>query len=260
LKLAEHSANALAAGQAALFGDEDLGSSTTLELQQIREWSKQERLDAEFASLGLYLSGHPFDQYAQHCRHFSNGPLAGVLGEPPANGGGFQSRRHVTVAGLVMDIRRRGSRVTIMLDDDTDRLEVTLFEEAYIQHKHLVTKNAVLVIDGQLRFDDFINAWRVTAQRVRSVDDAIEEHARRLTIHWTADTSGRELLGTLREALQPFTQGQCEVCVEYAGPSAKALLTLGDGWTVRPTRELRERLSQLLGADRYSIHYPRHRL
>jgi DNA polymerase-3 subunit alpha len=93
---------------------------------------------------------------------------------------------------------------------------------------------------------------------VRSVDDAIEEYARRLTIHCAGTAISQELVGHLRETLQPFTHGQCEVCVEYASPAAKALLTLGDGWAVRPTRELRERLTQLLGADRYSIHYPRH--
>jgi hypothetical protein len=93
---------------------------------------------------------------------------------------------------------------------------------------------------------------------VRSVDEAIEEYARRLTIRWTSEGEGQEFVRSLRETLQPFTQGQCEVCVEYAGPSAKASLTLGQGWAVRPTRELRERLTQLVGEERYSIHYPRH--
>jgi len=258
LKLAERSAHALAAGQGALFGDDDTGETLRFELPEARDWTERERLAAERESLGLYLSGHPFDQYAEHCSHFTNGAIAKVVGAPPASGNGFQSRRNVTVAGLVMDVRRRGSRVSVMLDDDTDRLEVTLFEDVFAQYKHLVIKDAVLIVDGQLRFDDFINAWRVTAQRLRSVDDAIEEYARRLTIHCSGAGISQALVGNLRETLQPFTHGQCEVCVEYASPAAKALLTLGDGWTVRPTRELRERLTQLLGADRYSIHYPRH--
>jgi len=259
LKLAERSAHARAAGQGALFGggDDDAHEDIGFEVHEIRDWTARERLAGERESLGLYLSGHPFDQYAEHCRHFTNGTIAKVVGSSPSGGnGGFQQRRNVSVAGLVMDIRRRGTRVSIMLDDDTDRLEVTLFEDTYSQYKHLVTKDAVLVIDGQLRFDDFINGWRVTAQRVRSVDDAIEEYARRLTIH--CESGGLELIGNLRETLKPFTHGQCEVCIEYAGPAARALLTLGDRWAVRPTRELRERLSQLPGADHYSIHYPRH--
>ncbi|HSG63345.1 MAG TPA: OB-fold nucleic acid binding domain-containing protein, partial [Gammaproteobacteria bacterium] len=259
VKLAERAAHARAAGQGALFDAPGVEESLSFELTEIRDWTERERLAAERESLGLYLSGHPFDQYAEHCRHFTNGSIARVVGASPSmeNGGGFQPRRNVTIAGLVMDIRRRGSRVSLMLDDDTDRLEVTLFEDVYAQYRHLVAKDVVLVVDGPLRFDDFLNAWRVTAQRLRSVDDAIEEYARRLTIHCQGGAS-LELIGNLRDTLQPFTHGHCEVCIEYAGPAARALLTLGDRWTVRPTRELRERLSQLPGAERYSIHYPRH--
>lgn len=263
LKLAERSAHAQAAGQGALFGDPDAaesGQALAFELTPLRDWTDRERLAAERESLGLYLSGHPFKQYAEHCSHFTHGAIANVVGAPPVNGNGngngFRERRTVAVAGLVMDIRRRGSRVSIVLDDDTERLEVTLFEDVFAQFKHLVAKDAVLVVDGSLRFDDFIGAWRVTAQRVRSVDDAIEEYARRLTIH--CEAASLELIGDLRETLQPFTRGHCEVCIEYAGPAAKAMLTLGESWTVRPTRELRERLSKLPGANRYSIHYPRH--
>ena len=74
-----------------------------------------------------------------------------------------------------------------MLDDDTERIEVTLFDETFAQFKHLIAKHAVLIVEGQLRYDDFLNGWRVTAKRVRSADEVIEEQARRLTIPWHGD-------------------------------------------------------------------------
>jgi DNA polymerase-3 subunit alpha len=258
LKLAERSAHAMAAGQTALFAEQDDDDGLEHLLTPVREWNERERLAAERESLGLFLSGHPFDQYAEHCRHFTNGSISKVVGALPSDGGQYRSRKDISIAGLVMEISRRGNRVSIRLDDNTDRVEVTLFEEAYSQFKHLLTKDAVLVVEGQLRFDDFLNAWKVTAKTLRSVDEAIEENARRLTIRWTSGSGGQEFVHSLRETLQPFTQGQCEVCVEYAGSAARASLTLGEGWTVRPTRELRERLTRLVGEERYSIHYPRH--
>lgn len=258
LRLAERSAHATAAGQAALFAEQGDDGGLERLLTPVRDWNERERLAAERESLGLYLSGHPFDQYARHCRCFTDGSISDVVGALPSDGGRDRSRKDVVIAGLVTDIFRRGNRVSVRLDDNTDRIEVTLFDEAYAQYGHLLTKDAVLVINGQLRFDDFLNAWRVTAKRVRSVDEAIEESARRLTIRWTSDGAGQEFVRSLRETLKPFTQGRCEVCVEYSGPAAKASLTLGQGWAVRPTRELRERLTQLVGEERYSIHYPRH--
>jgi len=258
LRLAERSVHAKAAGQTALFAEQGDDGGLEHLLTPVGDWNERERLAAERESLGLYLSGHPFDQYARHCRCFTDGSISDVIGALPSDGGRDRSRKDVIIAGLVMDIFRRGNRVSVRLDDNTDRVEVTLFDEAYAEYGHLLTKDAVLVINGQLRFDDFLNEWRVTAKRVRSVDEAIEESARRLTIRWTSDGEGQEFVRSLRETLKPFTQGRCEVCVEYSGPAAKASLTLGQGWAVRPTRELRERLTQLVGEERFSIHYPRH--
>ena len=257
LRLAEHAAHASAAGQGALFAEQDGATEFERLLTPVPDWSERERLKAERESLGLYLTGHPFDDYAEHCAHFTHGPIRKLVAALPENGQ-LATRKEVTVAGLVMDIRRRGGRVSIILDDNTERLEVTLFDEVFNQFRHLIAKDAVLVVEGQLRFDEFLNAWRVTAQRVGSVDEAIEEHARRITIQWSADGAQPDFVLSLKETLRPFTHGRCEVCLEYAGPTARASLTLGDSWSVKPTRELRERLGMLLGTERYSIHYPKH--
>ena len=93
---------------------------------------------------------------------------------------------------------------------------------------------------------------------MRSADEAIEEHARRLTIRWPHEAPGPELVRELQRVLKPFTQRRCEVSLEYRANGAEASLTLGEAWSVRLTRELRDQLTRLLGDDRYLIHYPKH--
>ena len=68
-----------------------------------------------------------------------------------------------------------------------------MFDEVFAQAKHVIAKHAVLIAEGQLRYDDFINGWRLTAKRMRSADEAIEEYARRLTIRWPSESPGPEL-------------------------------------------------------------------
>jgi len=260
LQAAERSGHAQAAGQTALFGGgEERGGSLDVVLTAVREWSKRERLEGERESLGLYLTGHPFEDFAEHCKHFTNGAIAKVLGGLPSTALPYQVRKEAILAGVVVDVRRRGNRVSIILDDDTERIEVTMFDEVFAQAKHVIAKHAVLIADGQLRFDDFINGWRLTAKRVRSADDAIEEYARRLTIRWPSDAAlGGDFVRQLQRVLKPFTRGKCEVSIEYRANGAEAMLTLGDAWSVRVTRELRDQLTRLLGDDSYLIHYPRH--
>ena len=257
LVLAERTAHAAAVGQATLFGGEDVGADVAHVMTPVREWTKRERLEAERESLGLYLTAHPFDDYARHWRELNYSSIADVVGALPAEGTPFH-RKAATLAGVVMDVRRRGNRLAIVLDDNTERIEVTLFDEVYAATKHLLSKHAVLVVDGQLRYDDFLSAWRLTAQRVRTFDEIIEESARRITIRIGDPGTGLRLIGELKATLEPFRRGNCEVSIEYRNDAGQAELTCGEAWAVRPTRELRERLSRLLGEDRYRIHYPKH--
>jgi DNA polymerase-3 subunit alpha len=257
LQAAEHTVHAQAAGQTALFGGderEDIGHVLT----PVRDWSKRELADGERESLGLYLTVHPFADYAEHCKRFTNGSIAKVLQDLPSTAQPYQMRKEAILAGVVVDVRRRGPRVSIILDDDTERIEVTMFDEVFAQAKHVIAKHAVLIADGQLRFDDFINGWRLTAKRVRSADDVIEEYARRLTICWQTGRDGPDFVRELQRILKPFTRGRCEVSIEYRRNGAEASLTFGDEWSVRVTRDLRDQLARFLGDDRYLIHYPKH--
>jgi DNA polymerase-3 subunit alpha len=259
LQAAERTVHAQAAGQTALFGGDERGDVVDFALTPVREWSKRERLDGERESLGLYLTGHPFDDFAEHCKHFTNGAIAKVLQGLPSTALPYQVRKEAILAGVVVDVRRRGNRVSVILDDDTERIEVTMFDEVFAQAKHIIAKHAVLLAEGQLRYDDFINGWRLTAKRMRSADEAIEEYARRLTIRWPSDAAaGPDFVRELQRILKPFTRGRCEVSIEYRRNGAEAALTLGEAWSVRCTRELRDQLTRLLGDDRFLIHYPKH--
>ena len=257
LVLAERTAQAALVGQATLFGGDDAGVEVTHVVPLVREWTKRERLEAERESLGLYLTAHPFDDYARHWRELNYSSIADVLSALPAEGAPYL-RKAATLAGVVMDIRRRGNRLAIILDDNAERIEVTLFDEVYAAARHLINKHAVLVVDGQLRYDEYLSAWRLTAQRVRAFDELIEESARRITIRIADNGIDLKLIGELKTTLEPFRRGNCEVSIEYRNETGEALLTCGEAWAVRPTRELRERLSRLLGEDRYRIHYPKH--
>ena len=87
----------------------------------------------ERESLGLYLTGHPFEDFAEHCKKIrARVDREGDRGLPH-DGTPFHVRKDVILAGVVMDVRKRGNRVSIVLDDDTERIEVTLFEEVYAQ-------------------------------------------------------------------------------------------------------------------------------
>ncbi|MEJ2601761.1 MAG: DNA polymerase III subunit alpha [Gammaproteobacteria bacterium] len=266
VKSAEQEARASAAGQDDLFGlpTEPSPAPTPREARELTEWNEQERLTAEKESLGLYLTGHPFHAVARDARHFTSGTLRHITSaRPPAGADGerdySQSRREVVVAGLIIDIRKRGNRVTVVLDDDTGRIDISLFSEAFMEHRHLLVKDQIVVVEGRLRYDEFIDGWTVNARTVRDIDRVIEERASHLVLSLDVNGSGREVLNSLHDILLPYRQatrrGCCDVAVQYVGSDATVRLNLGDDWRIRPTRDLRDKLEELLGREGVRLIY-----
>jgi len=265
MQAAEQSSRAAAAGQDDLFGLAQPATPASPQATPARErlpdWSEAVRLAGERETLGLYLTGHPITEYEKELRPIISGRIADVGGARPvgSNEGGWRGPgRNVTVAGLVLEVRKRGGRTSFVLDDRSGRLEVTMFEDVYQQFRSLVAKDAILVVDGSLRWDDFIEDWRITAKRILDVDQAREQYGRRLVLRWPdANRNGdaRKLVTALEQALRPSRGGRCSVAIRYRCDDAAAFLQFGEDWTVRPTRELVERLGQIVGREGVEIVY-----
>lgn len=261
LKAAEQQARAAAAGQDDMFGLAPAAPTTPdSEPEQLLEWNENVLLSNEKEALGLYLTGHPFDAVRYDARFFVDGALAEISAEPaPISSDGERSynqgRREVTVAGLITDVRKRGNRFTVVLDDDTGRLEVSLFSEAFQEFRHLLVKDEIVVVTGALRYDDFIGGWRQNAKNVVHIDRVIESRAQGLVIKLATNGQGEHVLHQLRDVLLPFREGRCSVSVQYTGQSAAGRLNLGPEWKVRPSRELRDKLAEVLGRNSVRLLY-----
>jgi len=257
---AEQSARAAAAGQEDLFGMATApGPSATGdpsdEGETLPDWSSAERLAGERDTLGLFLTGHPVDEVAHDLASLAGTRIGELSADRPAEGerGYAAGRRDLVVGGLIVDMRRRGNRITLVLDDRSGRLEITMFEETYQQCRHVVAKDAIVIAEGNLRFDDFIDDWRLTAKRVVDLDTAMAERGRRLMLRCEKPTPA--FVSDLHHALEPFRGGNCTVALVYRGESATALVQLGEQWRVRPGLELLHRVGGLLGPDNVRVLY-----
>jgi DNA polymerase-3 subunit alpha len=259
MQLGEQNSLAVSTGQDDLFG---LGAAQAAVLPAtgvLPDWTEAVRLGYERETLGLFLSGHPITPYEPDLKFLVSARLADVGGPKPApapeGGRTWVAAKTVTVAGLVLEIRRRPNRVTLILDDRSGRLEVSLFEELFQQYREIIVKDAILVIDGGLRFDDFIEAWRLQAKALLPIDKARERYARRLWLRWPAEFDGPQGLNRFEELLKPYLRGPCGISVAIQRPGFSGKLNLAEAWSVRPTREFLDSLSALVGRDGWYLVY-----
>ncbi len=150
------------AGQMGLFDmEEDASPSSRLELPDVEEFSRQEIMAMEKETTGLYLSGHPMDQYREQARKAGAVPLGSILSDFSQEGGPqhFQDNQFVTVAGVVAASKTRTTRnnslmAYITLEDDTGTMELLAFQRALDSGGSYVRENAALLIRGRISVRD----------------------------------------------------------------------------------------------------------
>jgi DNA polymerase-3 subunit alpha len=262
MQLGEQDARLASSGQNDMFGlatDAPARGDLAPAPPEQPEWSESIRLAGERETLGLYLTGHPITRYERDLPRIVTGRIADLLSDKPPPSGeggrGFYVGRPTTVAGLIAEVRRRGPRVVAMLDDRTGRMEVTFFDETYQQYRALIAKDALVVIEGTLRFDEFSDSWRLAARSVQELDKLREQQARRLVLRWPPGAQGAKLLARLEDLLAPWRPGPCQVGIRYRGETGSAAIALGPEWCVRAARELLDQLEPLVGRDGIELLY-----
>jgi DNA polymerase-3 subunit alpha len=255
LRAAEQAARDAAAGQNDMFGSAGATPAPRLQLANVPEWPPEQRLAGERDTLGHYLSGHPTLLWRDTLAQLATCPI-GEIGQryqppkPRADDDGNRFRRAPetpwVVAGQLVDLRKRGTDQAFMqLEDFSGRIEVSLFREAFVENAALLTRDAILVVEGGLAWDDFAGALRIRARRVFTLNEACERQAKLLRIRLNG--IGEDFLERLRDTLAGYRGGQTPLRVQYANASGHAEIELGPEWRVRATADLKRSLDVLPG-------------
>jgi DNA polymerase-3 subunit alpha len=230
----------------------------------VREWSEKERLSQEKDTLGLYLTGHPFDEYEEEVRKFSPNSILNLK----------PSRSKINVVGLIVAVRlmknKRGQNMCfVTLDDRTARIEATLFSETYENNKHVIEKDQVVVVSGVLSMDEYSGGIKLRVSDVQGISAARMSFAKNLSVQISQAQCERGIIPKVKALLsnsvfagQPSqlsdeesSQSGCKVLLKYQRPEASAVIELGAAWSVEPLDELIQELKYLLGNEQVSLVY-----
>ncbi|HGF7516258.1 TPA: DNA polymerase III subunit alpha [Vibrio cholerae] len=240
-------------GQADMFGVlTDAPEEVEQKYTQVPEWPEKVRLEGERETLGLYLTGHPVDEYLKELTKYTSCRLNEAA----------PTRRDqsLTVAGLVIAARvmttKRGTRIGLMtLDDRSGHMEVMLYSEALDRYAEWLEKDKILVVSGQVSFDDFNGGLKMSAREVMDLGSAREKFARGLSISILQSQIDQQFFERFSHILEPHRAGTVPVNVYYQRPDARARLTLGTEWRVTPSDTLLDELKQLLGHDQVELEF-----
>ena len=211
-------------------------------------WSEEQLLIAEKECLGLYLSGHPIDRYAEELARFIPKKISEL--EAPESKGYKRNEIPVIIAGLIVAIRtmkaKNGGRMAfITLDDQTARLEVRIFAEVYEQFQSRIQPDKLVVIQGKIGQDNFTGGLAATAEAVYDMPRAREICGKSLVVKIDNGEGGHDWLQSLQSTLSPFREGLTPLEIEYVNQNARTLVRLGEDWKITPTDTLLTELRDL---------------
>ncbi|MCF0137766.1 MAG: DNA polymerase III subunit alpha [Oscillospiraceae bacterium] len=167
------------AGQMNLFGEPDFAESSAVEIKlpDVEEFSRSELMAMEKETTGLYLSGHPMDEYRELVRRAGVVPLGAIMadGETETSHRRFADGENVTVAGVVQSSRTRTTRSNtlmsyINLEDDTGAMELIAFQRALDSGGGYIRDNAALLVKGRISLRDEKEP-QLMVEQIRPISD-----------------------------------------------------------------------------------------
>jgi DNA polymerase-3 subunit alpha len=209
-----------ALGQSDLFGGGDAPEAAPVQaLPDVAPWSEVELLNHERDTLGLFLTGHPVDRWADDLRDFGARSIASLGIRRAADQDGHEAdegegavappvmervSEDVAVGGIVSGLRllktRKGDRMCVfMLDDRDGGLEVVVFPEAFKGSGHLAENGAMLLVKG--KFERDAESARLVAAELQPIERVREKLSTAVSITLHAPGHGRQTFEQLWEVL-----------------------------------------------------------
>ncbi len=202
------------------------------------------RLQGEKESLGLYLTGHPIEEYEQELRHFCRRRIGELRAE----------KKHQLVCGMVVSTRimksRRGAPMCFLsLDDRSARIEVSLFPETYENYGRKVVKDELLIVEGEVQSDDFSGGLVIRGDKVYTMAEARQRFSQGFVLDFSQASLPEDFSPRLKALLGPHraeAEG-CGVSILYAGEAAQVRIALGQDWHVQASDDLLRSLRDEFG-------------
>ena len=239
------------AGQTNLFYSESDEDQNLPELRRAKELQVDEKLGFEYATLGFYFSGHPFDAYRNDCKHFTGyniSSLKRMLDSKKRESYG-NNNAIIDLAGLISDVKRRGNNLAFKIDDGTAMIEGIVFGERMESLKGFIRNSQLLFLRGKLRFDSYADMWQLVIEEASPLEELISNKAKKLVIRCDPNFNPKKL----QKILKSHTPGKCSVQLNYLSDVNQTRMSLGDEWKVNPTKQLRETLAEELGIDNFQF-------
>ena len=240
------------AGQISFFDivDEEQKEDFEIKRPDVGEYSKEMKLAFEKEVLGIYVSGHPLEEYQEMWRKNITNTTADFVPDEETQETAVRDGATATIGGLISEKKikyTKNERVMAFLqvEDLVGTVEVIVFPKQYEQHGSQIAEDSKVFIRGRVTVEEEKDGKLICEQIT-----PFENVSRKLWIKFPTKEAYENRKEELFDAIRQ-SEGKDSVVIYVENP--KAMNPLPRNWNVDAGEELVARLSELYGAENVKV-------
>lgn len=240
------------AGQMTLFDivSEEQKEAFEIKLPDVGEYSKEMKLAFEKEVLGIYVSGHPLEEYQEVWRKNITNTTADFMLDEETGDTVVQDGRSATIGGMVAEKKIKYTKnekvmAFLQVEDLVGSVEVIVFPGQYERYGSRITEDSKVFIRGRVSVEEEKDG-KLICEQITPFEDV----PRKLWIKFSTKEAYEKRKEELFDALR-HSEGKDSVVIYVENP--KSMNPLPRNWNVSAGEELVERLSGLYGAENIKV-------
>ena len=240
------------AGQMSLFDlvSEEEKKAYEVRFPNVEEYSKEIKLGFEKEVLGIYLSGHPLEEYEEKWRKNISAVTVDFMLDEETNAVKIKDNQSVVIGGIITEktikyTKQNKAMAFITVEDLFGTLEVIIFPRDYEKYSRYLNEDEKVFIAGHANVEEDKNG-KLICEKIYSFDDTKRELWLQFATKEAFEEKEKELYSLLYGS-----DGNDEIVIYIASP--RAMKRLGKNYNIHINPELVGNLTEFLGEKNVKI-------
>ena len=199
----------LNSSQASLFGEASGTEMPEPEVPKSEEWGSIYKLNREKEVVGIFISGHPLDDYKLEMTSFCNGDIS-MLNDMTAH-----QNKELTIGCVVSEAEHRFTKNgdpfgTMVIEDYSESFKLFLWRENYLKFKHFLSAGSFLAIKGRIEVPPRRSELEFSIHTIELISGMREKNAKSVHLKIEAKALEQRLISDLNKLFLE-NEGKCSV-------------------------------------------------
>ena len=240
------------AGQMSLFDlvSEEEKKAYEVRFPNVEEYTKEIKLGFEKEVLGIYLSGHPLEEYEEKWRKNISAVTADFMLDEETNAVKIKDNQSVVIGGIITEktikyTKQNKAMAFITIEDLFGTVEVIIFPRDYEKYSRYLNEDEKVFVAGHANVEEDKNG-KLICEKIYSFDDTKRELWLQFATKEAFEEKEKELYSLLYGS-----DGNDEIVIYIASP--RAMKRLGQNHNIHINPELVGNLTEFLGEKNVKI-------